>query len=176
MTVCPPARLLRRCPSRACAASLAVAIGLSLLPGLAVAQVTEKQGTWAYGYGFVGLGAAIGEELGDPIFQIGPGADVMFGRFGLTGELGYMAAAEFPVDGFGTFSPGVVFSFSKRKTAPFINGGFTLFFRGGAEAGWFVGAGVNFWRSDRFGFRAELNDQVLINNHLLAARFAILFR
>ena len=107
---------------------------------------------------------------------LGPGADVMFGRFGLTGELGYMAAFEFPSNGFGTFSPGVLYAFAKRGTVPFLNGGFTLFFRGGAEAGWFVGGGLNFWRSDRFGFRAELNDQVLFSSHLLTARFAILFR
>lgn len=147
-----------------------------LAPSHARAQATEKDGTWAYGYGFAGLGVAIGEELGDPIFHLGSGADVMLGRFGFTGELGYMASAERPLDGFGTFSPGVLLAFSKQGTVPFVKGGFTLFFRSGAEAGWFVGAGVNFWRSDKFGFRAELNDQVLIGNHLLAARFAVLFR
>lgn len=134
------------------------------------------EGWWAHGYGFAGFGAAIGDELGDPIFHVGPGADVMLGRFGLTGELGYLAGAEFPLDGFGTFSPGVLLAFSKRGTVPFVRGGFTLFFRGWAEPGWFVGAGVNFWRSDKFGFRAELNDQVLLSSHLLAARFAVLFR
>jgi hypothetical protein len=147
-----------------------------LAPSHARAQATEKDGTWAYGYGFAGLGVAIGEELGDPIFHLGSGADVMLGPFGLTGELGYMAVAEHPLDGFGTFSPGVLLAFSKRGTVPFVKGGFTLFFRGGTEPGWFVGAGVNFWRSDKFGFRAELNDQVLVRSHLLAARFAVLFR
>ena len=147
-----------------------------LTPSHAPAQATEREGTWAYGYGFVGLGVALGEELGDPIFHLGPGADVRLGRFGFTGELGYMAGAEFPLDGFGTFSPGVLFAFSKAGTVPFVKGGFTLFFRGGAEAGWFVGAGVDFWRSDKFGLRAELNDQVLFSNHLLTARFAVLFR
>ena len=147
-----------------------------LAPSHARAQASEKDGTWAYGYGYVGFGAAIGEELGDPLFELGPGTDVMLGRFGLTGELGYVAAAEHPLDGFGTFSPGVLFAFAKRGTVPFVKGGYTLFFRGGTESGWFVGAGVNFWRSDRFGLRAELNDQVLFGNHLLAARFAVLFR
>jgi hypothetical protein len=147
-----------------------------LTPSHARAQATEKDGTWAYGYGFVGSGAAIGEELGDPLFHLGSGADVMLDRFGLTGELGYMAGAEFPLDGFGIFSPGVLLAFSKRGTVPFVKGGFTLFFRGGSEPGWFVGAGVNFWRSDKFGFRGELNDQVFGSNHLLAARFAVLFR
>ncbi len=148
-----------------------------LTPAHAPAQATEKDGTWAYGYGFAGFGVAIGEELGDPIFHLGPGSDVMLGRFGLTGELGYMASAERPLDGFGTFSPGVLFAFAKRGTVPFVKGGFTLFFRGpGGEPGWHVGAGVNFWRSDKFGFRAELNDQVLYSNHLLTARFAVLFR
>lgn len=161
---------------RPCGIAVAVVAVSLALPAHSAAQATEKQGTWAYGYGFVGFGAAIGEELGDPIFHLGPGADLMFGRFGLTGELGYMAAFEFPTDGFGTFSPGVLYAFAKRGTVPFLNGGFTLFFRGGAEAGWFVGGGVNFWRSDRFGFRAELNDQVLFSSHLLTARFAILFR
>jgi hypothetical protein len=147
-----------------------------LVPSLARAQASEKDGTWAYGYGFAGFGVAIGDELGDPIFHLGPGADLMLGRFGFTGELGYMASAEHPLDGFGTFSPGVLFAFSKRGTVPFVKGGFTLFFRRAGEAGWFVGAGVNFWRSDKFGLRAELNDQVFISNHLLTARFAVLFR
>ena len=145
-------------------------------PSHAPAQATEKDGMWAYGYGFVGLGAAIGEELGDPIFHLGSGSEVMLGRFGLTGELGYMALAEHPLDGFGTFSPGVLLAFSKRGTVPFVKGGFTLFLRRGGEPGWFVGAGANFWRSDKFGFRAEFNDQVLGSTHLLAARFAVLFR
>ena len=149
---------------------------LLLTPSHARAQATEKDGTWAYGYGFAGFGAAIGEELGDLLLHLGSGADVMLGRFGLTGELGYMASAEHPLDGFGTFSPGVLLAFSKQGTVPFVKGGFTLFFRGGAEPGWFVGAGVNFWSSDKFGFRAELNDQVFVSNHLLAARFAVLFR
>jgi hypothetical protein len=147
-----------------------------LAPAHAQAQAPEKDGTWAYGYGFAGFGVAIGEELGDPIFHLGSGADVMLGRFGLTGELGYMASAERPLDGFGTFSPGVLFAFAERGTVPFVKGGFTLFFRSGTEPGWFVGAGVNLWSSDKFGFRAALNDQVFSGNHLLAARFAVLFR
>jgi len=147
-----------------------------LTPSHAPAQAAEKEGTWAYGYGFAGFGVAIGEELGDPIFHLGSGADLMLGRFGFTGELGYMANAEHPFDGFGTFSPGVLLAFSKQGTVPFVKGGFTLFFRRGTEPGWFVGAGVNFWRSDRFGFRAALNDQVFGSSHLLAARFAVLFR
>jgi hypothetical protein len=147
-----------------------------LTPSHAQAQAAEKEGTWAYGYGFAGFGVAIGEELADPLFHLGSGSEFMLGRFGLTGELGYMALAEHPLDGFGTFSPGVLLAFSKRGTVPFVKGGFTLFVRGGTEPGWFVGAGVNFWRSDKFGFRAELNDQVLGSDHLLAARFAVLFR
>jgi len=147
-------------------------------PSVTLAQDTERHGTWAYGYGYVGLGAAIGDELLDPFFELGPGADVMFGRFGVTGELGYGSLAKHPTSGFGTFSPGVLYAFSKSGVVPFVKGGFTLFFgsRSGTEPGWFVGAGVNLWKSDRFGFRAEVNDQVLETSHLLTGRFAVLFR
>jgi hypothetical protein len=156
-------------------AALSTAL-LLLSPDVALSQGTERHGTWAYGYGFIGFGAAIGDELGDPLFHLGPGTDVMFGRFGVTGELGYMAAVERPTGGFGTFSPGVLYAFSKSGVVPFVKGGFTLFFRSGTEPGWFVGAGANLWKSDRFGFRAEVNDQVLESNHLLTGRFAVLFR
>ena len=61
----------------------------------------------------------------------------------------------------GIFSPGVVYQFhTRRKTVPFVTGGYTLAFRSGAYNLFHFGGGVNHWFNSRWGIRVEVRDHI----------------
>jgi hypothetical protein len=91
------------------------------------------------------------------------GGELGFGALGLGGELGYWSS------GLGMGSVNGSVSSAKRassqKTMLFLTAGYTtgFTFEGGFNA-WNVGAGANYWISERRGFRVEFRDHIRPDN------------
>jgi len=129
---------------------------------------------------FGSVGAAVIEGESSGIFQVGGAFDAyLAGGLGVTAGLGYAAPVDAPGDGIGIFSPGVVYAFNRgNKTIPFVNGGYSLFFREGTAHGFFFGGGVDHWFGERWGLHIEGRDQVMpeYNYHIIEARIGIALR
>jgi hypothetical protein len=62
-------------------------------------------------------------------------------------------------DGLGLASVNLSYHFNNsRKLAPFVTGGGSLAFRGGAAGGGNIGGGVHYWMRDNLGLRLEVRD------------------
>jgi hypothetical protein len=129
---------------------------------------------------FGAVGAAVIEGESSGVFQFGGAFNAyLAGGLGVTTGLGYAAPFESPGDGIGIFSPGVVYAFNRgNKTIPFVNAGYSLFFREGTAHGFFFGGGVDHWFGENWGLHIEGRDQVMpeYNYHLIEARFGIALR
>jgi hypothetical protein len=134
------------------------------------------------GYGYIGPGAfTTGSET---LIHYGAGVEGMLaGGLGVCAELGGFAPAASFRDGFGVFSPNASYHFlngsRSRKFAPFVTGGYTLFFRSGVANGMNFGGGFNYWFKERVGVRVEVRDHILFpdsDSHLIGVRLGVSFR
>jgi hypothetical protein len=157
---------------------LVIIMATSVLTGSTVLGQDE---TRVWGQFFGGVGAITdGEDVQGVMHFGGGGEGLLAGGFGVTAELGYLANIEGFSGGIGVFSAGGMYAFNRdRKTVPFVNGGYTLFFREGSENGFFFGGGVNHWIGESWGIRIEGRDQVMAgctDVHTIEARVAIVLR
>lgn len=144
-------------------------------------SASERRG---YGYVFAAPGLTASEYGSTATMQFGVGGEGLIkGGFGVGGEIGGLAPTQNFSEGFGVFSAGANYHFLKAsksgKVVPFVNGGYTMFFRNGVANGGHFGGGVNYWFKPRVGFRVEFRDNVFVQEgsaHLLNVRFGLTFR
>ena len=143
------------------------------------AEDGEQVRTW--GRGFFAPGVVV-DDWGSSAsyFAMGVGGE---GRLGdapvlLSLDLAWLAPYRSLGNGFGEFCPGLGYSFGSGRTQPFINGGYTLFFREGTASGLFFGGGVNHWINDHVGIGFEARDAVAVIDgtaHFIQFRANVLF-
>jgi hypothetical protein len=142
-------------------------------------ETTPKQG---YGYALFTPGATVGDRGAAATLTIGAGGERLIkGAFGAGLDLSYLFYPEGGFsEGFGLFSPGVVYQFNPaRKTVPFVTGGYSLAFRGEAINLIHYGGGLNHWFNNHWGMRFEVRNHTQTRSaeyHLLQFRVAFLFR
>jgi len=152
---------------------------LVLTSGAALAQGSNQRRAWGYVYGGVGGETGGGSTA---LFSVGAGAEGLIYRgFGVGADIGYIAPFRSARDGFGLLSTDVSYHFGRRssKLDPFVTGGYSLGFRGGATAsGGNFGAGVQYWMKDRVGLRLEFRDHEFSSDspHLYQFRVGLSFR
>ena len=95
-------------------------------------------------------------------------------------DVGWLAPSGSLGGGIGTLAPGAGYYFGHGRTRPFVNGGYTLFFREGAANGFFFGGGINHWMRERWGLGFEVRDEVFgvryRDQHFVQFRFNVLLR
>jgi hypothetical protein len=147
----------------------------------AFAQDGESPPKKGYGYGLFTPGAIVGGGI-SPTLTVGAGVERLIkGGFGAGAELSYLFYPQGGFsEGFGLFSPGVLYQFNPaRKTVPFVTGGYSLAFRGGAINLIHYGGGLNHWFSSHWGMRFEVRNHTQTRTalcNLLQFRAAFLFR
>ena len=158
----------------------AVVLGVLLMQGLGMAQNAPSEERKGAGYAFVTPGVQVDGGYG--LFGFGGGGEgLLKAGFGISADIGYVYYTEGGFkDGFGLFSPGVIYQFQRtRKVVPFVSGGYSLAFRGESTSLVYVGGGFNYWMKDRLGLRFEVRDLVPlpdVRNNLLQFRIGLLFR
>ena len=150
-----------------------------LTPALAAAQSYSDPKGQAYVY--VSPGAT--SPGGTGTVQLGGGAEgLIFKGAGVGGELGYVTPWKDFSRGLGVLSVDGSYHFNRSaKVVPFVESGYTLFFRSGIANGINVGGGVNYWLRDHIGLRLEFRDQMAINlgdvtSHYYGFRVGLSFR
>ena len=111
----------------------------------------------------------------------GGGEGLLKAGFGISADVGYMYYTQGGFnDGFGLFSPGVLYQFQRTsKVVPFVNGGYSLAFRSDVLNMVYFGGGLNYWPKKRLGLRFEVRDQLSpsdARDNLLQFRIGLLFR
>ena len=141
-------------------------------------EIHPKQ---SYGYALFTPGVTLGDGAAATL-TLGAGAEALIkGGFGAGADVSYLfyPAGGFN-EGFGLFSPGVIYQFNPgRKTVPFVTGGYSLAFRDGAINLIHYGGGFNHWFNDRWGMRFEVRNHTQTRSaeyQLLQFRVAFLFR
>lgn len=137
-----------------------------------------------YGYVFVAPGVATDTDFGTATLHFGGGGEYLIkSGFGIGGEIGGLAPTENFSEGFGVFSAGANYHFlnvsKSGKIVPFVNGGYTMFFRNGVANGGHFGGGVNYWFKERVGLRFEVRDHIVAeipSTHFVGFRFGLTFR
>ncbi len=137
-----------------------------------------------YGYVFAAPGVVTDGDYGTGTLHFGVGGEGLIkGGFGVGGEIGGLAPMESFSSGFGVLSVGANYHFlnasKSGKVVPFVNGGYTMFFRDGVANGGHFGGGVNYWFKERVGLRFEVRDHVVAEaagTHFLGFRFGLTFR
>ncbi len=138
----------------------------------------------AHGYVFVAPGviASPGGATGTLHFG-GGGEGLVYKGLGVGAEIGGLAPYRAFDSGIGIFSVDASYHFLKAsksgKVVPFVNGGYTLFFRSGTASGVNFGGGVNYWFKERIGLRFEVRDHVApeySDVHYVGFRFGLAFR
>lgn len=135
----------------------------------------------AHGYVFVAPGVVSPGSTGT--LHIGGGGEgLVKGGFSVGAEIGALAPYQDFGAVFGIFSADAGYHFLKAsqsgKVVPFVNGGYTLFFRSGVDNGINFGGGVNYWFKERVGLRFEVRDHVPVptNVHFVGFRVGLTFR
>jgi hypothetical protein len=138
------------------------------------------------GYVFVAPGGATGSARTQATIQAGAGFEVPVGKgFGAGAEVGALSDLRSWGDStIGVFSPTAYYHFIRdknksRRLDPFVDGGYTLFFRSGHLNLVHFGGGVNIWALKHLGARIELRDQVANNDgtvHYWGFRLGVAFR
>ncbi len=165
------------------------------MPGLIFAQnnstpassstSTQAKPTYrGYGYVFAAPGVVTDTDFGTATLHFGGGGERLIkGGFGVGGEIGGLAPAEDFSEGFGVFSAGANYHFlnatKSGKVVPFVNGGYTMFFRSAVANGGHFGGGVNYWFKERVGLRFEVRDHIVAeipSTHFIGFRFGLTFR
>lgn len=142
----------------------------------AFAQPQEGRGAGAA----YAAGGAVGDsDDNEGFWQFGGGGEYVFSNgLGFEVDVGIVTAGGFDASA-GVFSVGPLYEFkSDKKTAPFLTGGYTLFFRSGTANAFHVGGGVRHWFNDSFGMRFEVRDEVVVPGsiHFIQGRVTFLFR
>src|SRR5215210_5711189 len=148
----------------------------------AKSTTTTNDDRRAQGYVFAGPGAS--SRSSETMLNFGGGGEGFIkGGLSAGAEIGGIGPADRLDRGLGLFSTNVGYHFLKAsqsgKVVPFVSGGYTLFFRGGADNGVNFGGGVNYWFKDRLGLRFEFRDHVFVpypDTHLLGFRVGLMFR
>lgn len=159
---------------------LAVALGILLGQGLGLAQDAKSVERKGAGYAFVAPGVQVDGGYG--LFGFGGGGEgLLKAGFGISADIGYLYYTQGGFnDGFGLFSPGVLYQFQRTsKVVPFVNGGYSLAFRSDVLNMAYFGGGVNYWPKKHLGLRFEVRDQVPLpdgRDNLLQFRIGLLFR
>lgn len=156
--------------------ALHIVCAFIILSPTLIAQRQSETRSWAYLFG--GVGGTFGDCNDQGFYHLGGGGEGLFsGGLGLSAELGYLGYFDLG-GGTGIFSPGVVYAFNRdRDLIPFVNAGYTLFFRTFTGNGFFFGGGVNKWIGEKWGIRIEGRSQVFEGTcHFPEARFAIILR
>jgi hypothetical protein len=130
---------------------------LILSQGLALGQTSGERKGWGYIFGGVGGRDGVGSNA---VVNVGGGGEgIIAGGFGVGGELGYLASTRDTSNGFGLGSVNLSYHFNRaQKLVPFVTGGGSVGFRGGATGGGNIGGGVHYWMSDNVGLRLEVRD------------------
>ena len=162
----------------------------AILYGLLVSWLTigafaqdngDKTDVGSWGRGFFAPGFVASEwGAAASYYALGFGGE---GRLGggpaaVTLDLAWLAPYDSLSDGIGEFCPGMGYYFGKGRTQPFVNGGYTLFFRDAAASGIFFGGGVNHWINDHLGIGFEARDALLLqgtSEHFIQLRANFLF-
>lgn len=137
-----------------------------------------------YGYVFAAPGVVTDGDYGTATMHFGVGGEGLIkGGFGVGAEIGGLAPTQSFNEGFGVLSAGANYHFLKAsqsgKVVPFVNGGYTMFFRSGVANGGHFGGGVNYWFKERVGVRFEVRDHIVAEapgTHFLGFRFGLTFR
>lgn len=153
-------------------------------PAPSAQPAKSKSDHRGYGYVFAAPGVSANEYGSTATMQFGVGGEGLIkGGFGVGGEIGGLAPVQSFSEGFGVFSAGANYHFlnasKSGKVVPFVNGGYTMFFRNGVANGGHFGGGVNYWFKERVGLRFEVRDQVVYefgNTHFVGFRFGLTFR
>jgi hypothetical protein len=135
---------------------MAVAL-LFMAQGLAFGQTSNERKGWGYVFG--GAGARDGGNS-DAVVNFGGGGERLVAKgFGVGGELGYLTTTRSVSNGFGLGSVNLSYHFNNSgKVAPFVTGGGSIGFRGGAIGGGNIGGGVHYWMKENVGLRFEVRD------------------
>lgn len=144
----------------------------------------SKSDRRGYGYVFAAPGVVTDGDYGTATLHFGVGGEGLIkGGFGVGGEIGGLAPVESFSSGFGVLSAGANYHFlnasKSGKVVPFVNGGYTMFFREGVANGGHFGGGVNYWFKERVGLRFEVRDHIVAEasgTHFLGFRFGLTFR
>lgn len=137
-----------------------------------------------YGYVFAAPGGIVSTDGGTGTMHFGVGAEGLIkGGFGVGGEIGGLTPVRSFSSGIGVFSAGANYHFlnasKSGKVVPFVNGGYTLFFRDGVANGVHFGGGANYWFKERIGLRFEVRDHFAVlypEAHYIGFRFGLTFR
>jgi hypothetical protein len=150
---------------------------LILTQGLAFGQASSERKGWGYVFG--GGGGRDGVSS-NTIINVGGGGEAIVGKgFGLGGELGYLAPTRSASNGFGLGSVNLSYHFNNsQKLAPFVTGGGSFAFRGGAIGGGNIGGGVHYWMRDNVGLRLEVRDFIFSSDspNTVVLRVGLSFR
>jgi hypothetical protein len=168
---------------------LAIAAWLVGVPAAALAQPgggTPVKPVSGLGYGFLGVGAAVGDGDSTGTWHVGGGGEAIFAdAVGVGAEIGYLNSFEEGSDGIGMLSINGTYHFgggnTSAKVRPFLTGGYSLGFSGGETDSLFnVGAGVDFWLKPKVGLRVEFRDHIWTEDNdtlqFLGVRVGVTFR
>lgn len=135
---------------------MAIAL-LILAQGLAFAQSSNERKGWGYVFGGAGVRDGFGSGT---IINVGGGGERLLAKgFGVGGEMGYLTNTRGVSNGLGLGSANLSYHFNTaRKVAPFVTGGGSFAFRGGAVGGGNIGGGIHYWMRDNVGLRFEVRD------------------
>ena len=151
---------------------------LALAPASALAQRGDIPRGWGYGFGAIGGSSG---DFGHTMVHVGGGGEGLFYKgLGAGAEVGYLSQTRDLGSGFGVTSVNVVYHFVKpgQKLVPFVTGGATLAFSGGAAGGGNFGGGVQYWMKDRVALRFEFRDHIISSDspHFYGFRVGLAFR
>jgi hypothetical protein len=152
---------------------------LIIASGVALAQSSNQRRAW--GYVFAGAGGATGSGS-EGLFTVGAGGEgLVYKGLGFGAEVGYLAPFRGAGNGFGILSTDASYHFDRgsSKLVPFVTGGYSLAFRGGAaSSGGNFGGGVQYWMKDHLGLRLEFRDHVFSSDspHEYQFRVGLSFR
>jgi hypothetical protein len=159
-----------------------VILVLVFISAIASAQSPDVRRGW--GYGFIAVGGTAGDGSVFTFTYGGGGERLIYRGLGLGAELGNVTPISDVGHGLGIFSANASYSFGasdrSRKTVPFVTGGYSVKFRDDDDSGpgLNIGAGVQFWESDRLGVRLEFRDHHFFKGALnfYGVRVGITFR
>lgn len=159
---------------------LVLVVGLLvLIPASTYAQTATDPRAWGYGFG------AVGGTSGNTVATLhlgGGGEGLVYKGLGLGAEVGFVSPFRDLGNRVGILSTNVSYHFVKpasdQKLVPFVTGGFSLAFRGGASGGGNFGGGVQYWIRPHVGMRFEFRDHVFSSDspHLYGFRVGVSFR
>jgi opacity protein-like surface antigen len=135
---------------------------LAFIPTISFAQSQSERRGW--GYGFIALGGSAGDGSATALHYGGGGERLIYRGLGVGAELGNVTPTGDFGQGLGILSANMSYNFGGRqrskKISPFVTGGYSLKFRDDEDSGGGLnlGAGVQYWASNRLGVRVEFRD------------------